>query len=932
MKRFRSPPLAALLVAGFLSISPAQAADEASRYYEDALMRFDRKDDAGAIIQLKNALKVDPGLLAAHMLMGRAALRKGDFASAEVALREAQRRGASRAEYIVPLANVLLAIGQQKELLETLQPADLPPGIRYELLLLRARAHQETSQYAQAIAVINEARALNPNAAAAPALHSRMALEAGRAEEAATLAEQATSLGPADTDAWAARAAVAYATSRLQVALEYYDRALKLAPDNREALLGRSSVLMDLGRMPEAKISLLALSKADEKEPRAAYLRAVIADLEGDRDGAKKLLGEVVGLIDPLPRSALTSRSHLALIAGLAHQSLGGAVKAKEYFELHVRFFPSQPAARKPLASLQIAGGDPASAIVTLEPLVRSGTRDPEVLVLMASAYGKLKRHERSTELLEEAAKLGRSSEVQTSLGLSLLGSRQTQEGLAQLRDVLKRDPGQGRASMALALTALRDQQPRRAAELMEAVVKREPDNLAALNVLGVARAAAGDFAAARKVYDQALSKDKNFDSVKLNLVKLDLAEGKPADARRRLDALLKEKPDHAAALFERAQLDAREKRFAEPIRGLETLRDKHRRHIDGQVALIEMYVQTGALDKALEVAKDSSPSQPGYLAVQSALARVQLARGDGAGARATLTAMTRVADFDAVAQYRIARLQLLAGNPSGAAYSIEKALQGDPDFAPAKIMQAELLLGEGALDKADALAQALIRGANAPSDAFKLAGDVAFARRQWPEAIGHYGTALARGAGVAVAGRLYETHRRAGNAAQAKASVESLVRARPRDLEMKLLLSQAQTDAGQLREAKLTLETVLKSGESAPVLNNLANLQWQLKDPAAQQTAERAFKLAPGDPLILDTLGWILVQKAQIDAGLRHLREARLRDPANPEIRYHLAWALAKSGRKPEARQELDAALQSGRSFPEIENARALKTELGAP
>ena len=142
-------------------------------------------------------------------------------------------------------------------------------------------------------------------------------------------------------------------------------------------------------------------------------------------------------------------------------------------------------------------------------------------------------------ETLEHAAKLGKSPEIQTSLGLSLLGSKQTQEGLAQLREVVKQDPGQGRASMALALTALREQQPRRAAELMEEVIKREPDNLPALNVLGVARAAAGDFAAARKAYDKALSKDRGFDSVKLNLVKLDLAEGKPADARTRLVALL---------------------------------------------------------------------------------------------------------------------------------------------------------------------------------------------------------------------------------------------------------------------------------------------------------------------------------------------------------------------------------------------------------
>ncbi|MDP2869311.1 XrtA/PEP-CTERM system TPR-repeat protein PrsT [Methyloversatilis sp.] len=931
MKRSHWSLIAIILFAGVLASFSARAADEAGRYYEDALLRYERKDDAGAIIQLKNALKADPGMLAAHLLMGRAGLRKGDFAAAEVALREAQRRGASRAEYIVPLANVLLAIGQQKELLETLQPTDLPPGIRYDLLLLRARAHQESSQYAQAIAVINEARALNPNAPSALALHARFALGAGRAEEAATLAEQATGLGPADTDAWTARAAVAYASGNLAVALEYYDQALKFAADNSEALLGRSSVMMDLGRMAEAKVSLLQLAKVDKTEPRAAYLRAVIADLEGDRDGARKLLGEVVNIIDPLPRGALTSRSHLALIAGLAHLSLGGPAKAKEYFELHVRFFPSQPAARKPLASLQIAGGDPASGIVTLEPLMRSGTRDPEVLSLMATAYGKLKRHERATELLEQASRLGKSPEIQTSLGLSLLGSKQTQEGLAQLREVVKDDPGQGRASMALALTALREQQPRRAAELMEEVIKREPDNLPALNVLGVARAAAGDFAGARKAYDKALSKDKNFDSVKLNLVKLELAEGKPAEARTRLLALLKEKPDHPSALFELAQLDVREKRTAEALRGLEILRDKHRRHVDGQIALIELYLQTGALDKALEVAKDSSPSQPGYLAVQAALVRVQLARSDAAGARATLTSMTRAADFDAVAQYRIARLQMQAGNPSGAAYSLEKALQGAPDFVPAKVMQGELLLGEGALDKADARAQQLLRAAKPPPEAFKLAGDVAFARSRWAEAIDHYGVALSKGAGVDVAGRLYETHRRAGNASQARASVEALVKSRPRDMAMKLLLSQAQTDAGHLREAKATLETVLKAGESAPVLNNLANLQWQLKDPAAQQTAERAFKLAPGDALILDTLGWILVQKAQLDAGLRHLREARLRDPANPEIRYHLAWALAKSGRKGEAFQELEAALQSGRSFPGIDSARSLRAELGA-
>jgi Flp pilus assembly protein TadD len=68
------------------------------------------------------------------------------------------------------------------------------------------------------------------------------------------------------------------------------------------------------------------------------------------------------------------------------------------------------------------------------------------------------------------------------------------------------------------------------------------------------------------------------------------------------------------------------------------------------------------------------------------------------------------------------------------------------------------------------------------------------------------------------------------------------------------------------------------------------------------------------------------------VDAGLRHLREARLRDPQNPEIRYHLAAALAKIGRKEEAQQELDEALRTKVAFDDIEAARSLLRSLTGP
>ena len=90
-----------------------------------------------------------------------------------------------------------------------------------------------------------------------------------------------------------------------------------------------------------------------------------------------------------------------------------------------------------------------------------------------------------------------------------------------------------------------------------------------------------------------------------------------------------------------------------------------------------------------------------------------------------------------------------------------------------------------------------------------------------------------------------------------------------------------------------------------------------------------RAHRLAPKDPAIQDTLGWILVEQGQVDKGLRQLRDARLRDPQNPEIRVHLAAALAKSGRRDEAKREVEELLKSAPPTEIAAAARKLEREV---
>jgi Tfp pilus assembly protein PilF len=128
------------------------------------------------------------------------------------------------------------------------------------------------------------------------------------------------------------------------------------------------------------------------------------------------------------------------------------------------------------------------------------------------------------------------------------------------------------------------------------------------------------------------------------------------------------------------------------------------------------------------------------------------------------------------------------------------------------------------------------------------------------------------------------------------------------------------------LKPAISLLENVLKQKPNNPVaLNNLAWAYQQEKDPRALDTAEQAFKVAGDNPGVMDTLGWMLVEQGNTARGLPLLQKASGLAPDAPEIRYHLAVGLNKSGDKQGARKELDKLLAQNKPFAQIEEARAL-------
>lgn len=72
---------------------------------------------------------------------------------------------------------------------------------------------------------------------------------------------------------------------------------------------------------------------------------------------------------------------------------------------------------------------------------------------------------------------------------------------------------------------------------------------------------------------------------------------------------------------------------------------------------------------------------------------------------------------------------------------------------------------------------------------------------------------------------------------------------------------------------------------------------------PEARDLIEKALKLAPGDPFILDSLGWVLYRQGDLPTALASLERAYGQRP-DPEIAAHLGEVLWMLGRKEEALQ----------------------------
>lgn len=882
-----------------------------------------KNDNKAAIIQLKNALQVNPDLAEARFLLGKSLLESGNPTSAEVELRKAADLKYP-ADQVTPLmARTLLMLGQTKKITEELSKVELTvPESKASLQTTVGQAYLSMGKIDAARSAFDSALVAMPGYA--PAIISQARIKAGSRDftSALSMLEGSLEKQPKLHDAWQLKGDILSVQGDAKGSMEAYRQVLAIMPAHLPAHAAIISRLIGEGNLDEAGKQLEAMKKIAPSHPQTTYLQAQLAYRQKNYKSAQEAIQQHLKVV---PDSVLGLQ-----LAGAVEYELKSYSTAETYLLKILNKTPDLGLARRILITSYLRSGQPEKAFDVLKPVLDKISKDSNMLALAGEVFMQNGDAGKAADYFAKSSALDpENTGKRTSVAISHLAQGDTETAHKELEQIASVDTGI-RADMALIASQLKERQFDKALSSISVLEKKQPDNPLADNLRGTVYLGMGDVATARRNFEQALVKNPAYLPSAAILANLDMADKKPEEARKRFEGVLSKDPKNMQAMLALAELKGKTGGKPDEVAALiNKAVTAVPNEMIPRVALIEHYLGVKDPKKAVSAAQDALAVLPDRPEILDVAGRAQQAGGDYNQALTTYGKLATLTPSSVLPYLRMAEIQVAAKNKDAAMQSLRKALSIKADSIEAQrgIMMLDLDGGR----TAEALAIARQVQKQHPKDAvgFVLEGDAHALKKSWKEAATAYRNGIRQTGATELAVKLHAALVAGGSSGEADKFAESWLKEHAKDLRFRLYLAEAANARRDYSSASKHYSILNNAQPNNPaMLNNLAWSLAQIKDPKAIEYAEKAYKLAPEQPAILDTLGWLLVEKGETARGVELLQKASSLAPKNAMIRLNLAKSLVKAGNKAEARKELDELAKLGDKFPaQAEVARLLQS-----
>ena len=897
--------------------------DQFNQYSEQELIQrakdFEDKGDLkGSIIELKNALQKNPNNPQARLLLGQIYLKNGMGHEAEKELSQAEKLGVSHESIQIDLGEALLMMGEYPRLLNEIQPTEKTstPNLAY-IQQLRADALLRQGKLKEACSLFQES--LNTYNGHAPTYWglAQCAVAERNLNKAREWLNAALPLKNKQAKTWIFIGDLEQLQRNPKNSLAAYSQALRLEPNNREALVNRAGLYMALGQLGPAQVDAEKVTKLAPKSLAAYYLHALLSF-------ERKKFAEAR---DTVQKALQIAPDHMPsiLLAGATEYSLASYQQAESYLNRFLGKFPLHAYARRVLAATQLKQKHPEKALQTLSPLLSHNAEDAAALALAGEAYLSLGEPAKATQYLEKAAvRDPGNSFIRTQIALSHLSMGDTQLGISELAKAAAMDPDPQKADVLLVMVHLKRKEYDQALAAIDALEKKGHPTAATHTMRGSALFGKKDFSRSRFSFEQALALDPTFFPAAASLAQLDIRDKKPDVASQRFERILEKDKNNLQAMMALAELAATKKQDDKLVDWLERAAKAHPTAIPPRAVLARHFLVRKQPQRALALANEAVGANPDNPTALDLLGSIQLATNDNTNAISTYTKLAQLAAQSPDAYLRLAQAQIAGNKLADARSSLQKAQRLQPNHAPTLDALIRLEMMEKKPEQALQIARQLQASQPQSPLGFEREGDIQLNQKRPDLAVKAYELALDKGANSSV---FIKSHRALilSDSPVAMQKLENWLAQHPKDNAVRFYAADYYASIGRHPAAIAAYQALLTQiPNSAIALNNLANSYRQVGDKRALATAEQAYKLDPGHPAILDTLGWMLVEKGQVARGLALIEKALVKLPRNPDIRYHRAIALVHKGEKVRARKELESLLKDAPTFSQAEAAKA--------
>lgn len=928
----RSPAIISLpilLVFGLMSacglaMDNEDRLDRAQKAYED-------EDFQAAVIDVKNVLQDEPDNAQARILLGRASLRVNDPESAEKEFRRALGLNVPLQVIAIDLGQAMLRLGQFNEILDEIdEEVAEDEAQRIAILKLRGDAMMGLELWSGARDWFRAALELDDADLEARLGLIRSYIAEGDLAGGREELDKFMAGSPDYIPGLLASGSLHLRTRSLNASEADYEKALDLAEaagnieQQAMALAGLVDVALAKQNLSAARTAVDRLMELAPEAIRSLYYSARVSYFEGDDEEAQAQLNELLSRAPGIEAAEL--------LLGAVNLRMGNLGQAEMYLSSVLAANPENNDARRFLAQTRLRQNRAGEAAELLEPILRADTTDPDALALALQAGVSSGDVSGTIQLLEEnLAQNPDDTERKLDLISIYLAAGRFDDAETLLLTIDESDDEAGpRRGLMTVVTAMQQGRTGEALDLAAELAEAWPENAEFQILLGriALRLERYDTARSALLAAQKLSPDNT--ETYIDLARVEIATGNVAAAKRQLMAGLDRLPGNAGLMVTLGRIAAGSGEYEDALTWFTEAAEADPNAFEPRSLLARLQMNQRNFRMAADAAAAALAINPQDAETHNLLGLAQRNIGelsDAANsfekasnldlgryeyrinAAATYVALERLAEAERVLK-RNNEVPLDDVNAS-VLLAIVKSRQGDPEAAMAIARQLQETYPENAVPLS-LEAELLLVAEDYAGASDLLEKSMRLDPEEWR-----------------LVYRAYQV-RQAGGIADPQKSLLAFLEINPESATIRNTLAEYYREIGDMESAMSAWEMVLENDpEHVSALNNLAMAYVDIKPDQAEELARKAYGLAPDNGLVVDTLGWVQINNGKLEQGIATLQDAVQLSEGMPEIQYHLAVGLAKSGRTDEAEEILKEILASNEDFAGRQQAMELLTSL---